>query len=161
MENICSVCAKEPGSHSFTYLCKTNKTELFEYVFYTCVGEAKKYKDAEGIVEHYTKCLNLMNPDKWIWVINADGISAKHYTELKTIKRLALLVKNYGKVENIFVVNAPGLLDIVLKIVKPILDKETFGKIKVIKQDNLIKKIDLSPDDKNTLNNMLIRKYDI
>lgn len=161
MENICSVCAKEPGSHSFTYLCKTNKADLFEYVFYTCVGEAKKYKDAEGIVEHYTKCLNLMNPDKWIWVINADGISAKHYTELKTIKRLALLVKEYGKVENIFVVNAPGLLDIVLKIVKPILDKETFGKIKVIKQDNLIKKIDLSPDDKNTLNNMLTRKYDV
>ena len=161
MENICSVCAKEPGSHSFTYLCKTNKTELFEYVFYTCIGEAKKYKDAEGIVEHYSKCLNLMKPDKWIWVINADGISAKHYTELKTIKRLALLVKEYGKVENIFVVNAPGLLDIVLKIVKPILDKETFGKIKVIKQDSLIKKIDLSPDDKNTLNNMLTRKYDI
>ncbi len=161
MENICSVCAQEPGSHSFTYLCKTNKEGLFEYVFYTCIGEAKKYRDAEGILEHYTKCLNLMNPDKWIWVINADGISAKHYTELKTIKKLAHLVKDYGKVENIFVVNAPGLLDIVLKVVKPILDKETFGKIKVIKQDKLIKNIDLSDENKHTLNSMLTPKYDV
>jgi len=161
MENICSICAAEPGSHSFTYLCKTTNKDCFEYVFYTCIGEAKKYKDSKGIIEHYTNCLNLMNPDKWIWVINADGISAKHYAEMKTIKKLAKLVKEFGRVENIFIVNAPGLLDIVLKVVKPILDKETFGKIKVIKHADLTNKVDLSEDDAKTLKNMVIPKYDV
>jgi hypothetical protein len=157
--NICEICEKEPGSHSFTYLCRTTNKNIFEYVFYTCIGDSKKYNDPDGIITHYTNCLNTMNPDKWIWVFNCDGFGLKHYTEVSTISRLAHLIKTYGKVENIYIVNSPGLLDIVLKIVRPILDTETYKKIKVINPENLLNSINLENNDHLRLKNLLVRKY--
>ena len=108
MEQICEICVKEPGAHSFTYLCKTNKVNTFEYVFYTCIGDSKRYNDSDGIITHYTNCLNLMNPDKWIWIFNCDGFGMKHYAEIHTITKLAKLIRDYGKVEAIYLVNPPA-----------------------------------------------------
>lgn len=159
MENICKICAKEPGSHSFTYLCRTQKPDLFEYVFYTCIGDAKKYNDADGIITHYSGLLNKMNPDKWIWVFNCDGFGLKHYTEINTITKLAHLIKSFGRVEAIYLVNAPGLLNLVLKMVQPILDKETFGRIKIVKSHEILEEILLEKNDKTKLNKLLIPKY--
>lgn len=159
MKDICETCDKEPGSHSFTYLCKTLRPELCEYIFYTCVGDAKKYNDSDGIIKHYKNFLNKMNPDKWIWVFNCDGFGLKHYTEINTIKKLALLVKTFGRIEAIYIVNSPGLLDVVLNIVQPILDKETFGKIKLVKSKDLLENIYLSEDEKNKLKKLLVKKY--
>jgi hypothetical protein len=160
MENICEICAKEPGSHSFTYFCRTQKPNIYEYVFYTCIGDAKKYKDSEGIVAHYSGCLNTMNPDKWIWVFNCDGFGLKHYTEVNTITKLANLVKTFGRVEAIYLVNPPKLLDVFFKIVKPILDKDTYGRIKVVKSQQIVDEVLLEKSDKDKLLKLLVPKYD-
>ena len=81
----------------------------------------------------YRKCLEVMNPDSWIWIFNCDGYSLKHYAEIGIAKKLAKLVKEIGKVERIYMINAPALLATVLKMIRPILDENTFGKIKNIK----------------------------
>ena len=159
MPHICDICEQEPGAHSFTYLCRTTKTNIYEYVFYTCIGDSKRYNDQEGIINHYSNCLKTMNPDKWIWIFNCDGFGLKHYAEINTTKKLAHLIKTFGKVEAIYLVNAPGLLDLVLKAIKPILDAETFGKIKVISPEETLSLMNLENNDLSRLKKLLIKRY--
>ena len=160
MDNICDICVKKPGSHSFTYLCKTTKKDLYEYVFYTCIGDSKAYNDADNVVKHYENCLTVMNPDKWIWIFNCDGFEYKHYAEISTIVKLVGLINKIGKIEAIYIVNTCGLLDMLLKVIKPLLDLETFQRIKVIDSVEILNKIDLKPEDKTKIKKLLVTKYE-
>jgi hypothetical protein len=157
--NICGICEKEPGSHSFVYLCRTKKPDIYEYIFYTCIGDVKKYQDTEGTIQHYLKCLTLMNPDKWIWIFNFDGMSTKHYTEITLIKKLTRILKEFGKIENVFLVNPPKLLNIVLTLIRPILDKKTFDKILIVNEEELTKKLNVSKEDNDKIRELVIKKY--
>lgn len=160
MDNsFCDICKVEPGAHSFTYLFRTKRKDIYEYVFYTCVGDARRYGDADNVVKHYENCLNLMNPDSWIWIFNCDGFTMRHYTEFSTIKKLTKAVNDYGKVRDVYLVNSTGFMDLVFKIIKPILDNETFKKIKIIDTPHLLKEIDLYKDDEENLREMLAKKY--
>jgi hypothetical protein len=160
MDNsFCDICKVEPGAHSFTYLFRTKRKDIYEYVFYTCVGDAKRYGDADNVVKHYQNCLNLMNPDSWIWIFNCDGFTMRHYTEFATIKKLTKAVNDYGKVRDVYLVNSSGFMDLVFKIIKPILDNDTFKKIKIIDTPNLLKEIDLHKEDEINLREMLAKKY--
>jgi hypothetical protein len=148
MENICKTCFESPGSHSFSYLCKTTNININEYVFYTCIANAKLYNDTNGILKHYSNYLEIMNPDLWIWIFNCDGFSMKHYFDIHTIRGLANLIKTYGKVKHIYIINITKLLYLVLKIVKPILDKEIYDKIQIINSNyELINLLDISDED--------------
>lgn len=157
--NICEICEKEPGSHSFVYLCRTNNKDLYEYVYYTCIGDVKKYQDTEGTIQHYLNCLTLMNPDKWIWIFNFDGMSTKHYTEITLIKKLTRILKEFGKIENVFLINPPKLLNIVLNLIRPILDKKTYDKILIVNKDELSTKLNVSKEDNDKIKQLLIKKY--
>lgn len=157
--DICDICEKEPGSHSFVYLCRTNKADIYEYIFYTCIGDVKKYQDIEGTLKHYLNCLTLMNPDKWIWIFNFDGMSGKHYTEITLIKKLTRILKEFGKIENVFLVNPPKLLNVVINLIKPILDKKTFDKILIVKREELTNLLNVSKEDNNKITELLIKKY--
>ena len=160
MDNsFCEVCKKEPGAHSFTYYCRTKKKDIYEYVFYTCVGDARRYGDADNVVKHYQNCLNMMNPDSWIWIFNCDGFTMRHYTELSTIKKLTKAVNEYGKVRDVYLVNSSGFMDLVFKIIKPMLDNETFKKIKIVDHSTLMKELDLHKDDEINLRETIAKKY--
>ncbi len=148
MENICKTCYKHPNSHSFTYLCKTKDISSNEYIFYTCVADAILYNDTNGIVNHYKNYLEIMNPDSWIWIFNCDGFEMKHYLDVYTISRLASLIKSYGKVKHIYIINYTNLLYLVINLVKPLLDKETFGKIQILNNNSeLFNLLDISEED--------------
>ncbi len=159
MTHICNICENEPGSHSFTYLYRTQKKEIYEYVFYTCVGDAKKYNDTSGIMDHYRNTLTTMNPDMWIWVFNCDGFTFRHYTEVNLIKKIAELIRSYGKVEAIYLVNTPSILSLVLNIVKPILGSDIYKKIKSLNPEQAVNEIDLEVGDKISLTDLLVKKY--
>jgi hypothetical protein len=148
MENICEICFKFPKSHSFTYLCKTKDISSNEYIFYTCVADAILYNDTNGIVNHYKNYLEYMNPDKWIWIFNCERFEMKHYLDVYTISRLASLIKKFGKVKHIYIINYTNLIYLLINLVKPILDKETFGKIQIIhSNDKLFDLLDISEED--------------
>ena len=156
MENICEICFKFPGSHSFTYLCKTNDVSSNEYIFYTCVNDSILYNDTIGILNHYKNYLEYMNPDKWIWIFNCNGFSMKHYFDIYTIRGLANLIKTYGRVKHIYIINITKLLYLVLQMVKLILDKEMFDKIQIINSnDELIKLLDISDDNMMKVYNLM------
>ncbi len=157
MTHNCDICENEPDSHSFTYLYRTQKKEIYEYVFYTCVG--KKYDDTDNIIPHYRNTLTKMNPDKWIWVFNCDGFTFRHYTEVNLIKKIAELIKSYGKVEAIYLVNTPGLLSLVLHIVKPILGDAIYHKIESLNPEQTVNSINLEVSDKISLTDLLLPKY--
>jgi hypothetical protein len=160
MDNsFCDVCREEPGAHSFTYYCRTQKKDTYEYVFYTCVGDARRYGDADNVVKHYQNCLNMMNPDSWIWIFNCDGFTMRHYMELSTIKKLTKAVNEYGKVRDVYIVNSSGFMDLVFKLIKPILDNETFKKIKIVDTAKLMKELDLNTIDEENLRETLAKKY--
>ncbi len=157
MSHVCNICENEPDSHSFTYLYRTQNKNCYEYVFYTCVG--KKYKDTSNIISHYRNTLTKMNPDKWIWVFNCDGFTFRHYTEIKLIINIAELIKSYGKVEAIYLVNTPGLLSLVLNIVKPILGDAIYHKIESLNPEQTVNSINLEVSDKISLTDLLLPKY--
>jgi hypothetical protein len=148
MENICKTCYEYPGSHSFTYLCKTNDISSNEYIFYTCVGDAILYNDTIGILNHYKNYLEYMNPDKWIWIFNCRNFEMKHYLDVFTITKLANLIKRIGKVKHIYIINYTNLLYLVINMVKPLLNKEIFGKIQIINSNSeLFNLLDISDED--------------
>ena len=163
MDQICEACAKEPGTHSFSYICRTKNTDKYEYIFYTCIGDSKKYNDTQGILSHYRNCLETMNPDKWIWIFNCDGYSLKHYAEIGIAKKLAKLVKEFGRVEKIYMINAPPLLSTVMTLIKPILDEDTFGKIEKVNVEKLMHHLEhkVHHADYNSIKQMVTPKYNV
>jgi hypothetical protein len=100
-----------------------------------------------------------MNPDKWIWIFNCNGFSMKHYFDVYTIRGLANLIKSYGRVKHIYIINITKLLYLVLKMVKPILDKDIFDKIKIINSNSeLFNLLDISEEDLVKVKDLLINK---
>ena len=125
MEHICKTCYENPGSHSFTILSSIKSLELDKniHIFYTKISTAKKYNDSDGILNHYTNYLNYINPDMWIWIVDFDGFEMKHYLEIKTTKRLANLIKSYGKLHQIVIINSNSFVKLLINITKPILSE--------------------------------------
>lgn len=140
MENICKDCFKDPNSHSFTLLCMYDNNN---YLFYTRIADSKKYDDTEGILKHYENYLNFINPEKWTWIIDFDNVELKHSLEIKTSIGLCKLVKKFGKVDKIFIINQNMFLKKLLPIVKPFIG-------------DLYKKLTIySKNDKNKFLNIL------
>lgn len=121
MENICKDCYLDSKSHSFclltTYINDNTNIDLF----YTRISDAKKYNDSDGIINHYNNYLNFVNPVKWSWIVDFHNFEMKHFMEIKTTKRLAKLIKDYGKVDKIIIINPNSFLKFLLHITIPIL----------------------------------------
>ena len=101
----------------------------------------------------------MMNPDSWIWIFNCDGFTMRHYMELSTIKKLTKAINDYGKVRDVYLVNSSGFMDLVFKIIKPMLDNETFKKIKIVDNATLLKELYLNKDDEINLRETIAKKY--
>jgi hypothetical protein len=129
MKDICIQCYNEPNSHSFK---KIRETET-KIVYYTCVSEARKYDDNEGILNHYKNLLNQNKDKKWIWVFDCKDLEMKHIKNVKLAKELALLItENYlEKLQKILIVNKTWYIYILLKIVLPFFNDENRKKIKI------------------------------
>ncbi len=135
MEHICKMCHDNPGSHSFTVLTTYNYNNNQIHLFYTKISDAKRYNDSDGIINHYTNYLNFINPELWTWIIDFEGFEMKHYLEIKTTKRLANLIKTYGRVSQILIINSNNFVKLLINITKPILS-ELKHKLIVFKKDD-------------------------
>jgi hypothetical protein len=50
-------------------------------------------------------------------------------------------------------------MDLVFKIIKPMLDNETFKKIKIVDHTTLLKELDLHREDEHNLRETIAKKY--
>jgi hypothetical protein len=154
----CDVCHQIPSSHSFEVVCHVPRIDnIKEIIFYTKVANAIKYDDTEGILNHYENLLRLENPDQWIWIFDCDHFGLKHSLELKTAKRIANLISNFGKVKKILVINSNTFINFVYRAIKGFLDREITKNIIMIKSDqktkymNELLHLHLSSEDFNNL----------
>ena len=115
MEHICTICAKQPDSHSFMCLCKTINNK---YIFYTKFASAKLYNDTEGITTHFENLLKFVNPSSWIWIVDCNGFGLKHSLEIKTAMRLLNIVKKNGNIHRIIIINANTFIYNIYKLIK-------------------------------------------
>jgi hypothetical protein len=134
MENICKTCYNDPGSHSFSLICKTDDDE---YIFYTKFANAKLYADTKGIVNHVHTYLSYINPDKWIWIVDCVGFEFKHSLEIQTALGLINIIKTYGKLQSMIITNSNMFFDTMFAIVKVVITDELKKKIFMFKKDEM------------------------
>lgn len=151
MEHICKICHSEPGSHSFSLLCTHNDNNQEVHLFYTRIADSKKYNDKDGILKHYEKYLNFINPVSWTWIIDFDDFQLKHSLELSTTIGLSKLVKKFGRVNRIIIINQSKYLKFLLEIVRPFIgnlnEKITiFGKNNKDKLHTLLNDLNLEKE---------------
>jgi hypothetical protein len=151
MEHICKICHSDPGSHSFSLLCTYNNNLEQVHLFYTRIADSKRYNDKEGIIKHYENYLNFINPISWTWIIDFDDFQLKHSLELSTTIGLSKLIKKFGKVNKIIIINQSKYLKYLLEVVKPLIgnlnEKITiFGKNNKDKLHILLNEINLDKE---------------
>jgi hypothetical protein len=117
----CPVCALDPTSHS---LKRLENLEDGTVVMYTKPADATRYWDRDGILFHYDNSLSQISGD-WIWIFDAEGFSAKHMFEIGVATGLARLIstKYSERLRNIIIANPTPIVELVVIIVKPFLNK--------------------------------------
>jgi hypothetical protein len=91
---------------------------------YTKPADATRYWDRDGILFHYDNSLSQISGD-WIWIFDAEGFSAKHMFEIGVATGLARLIstKYSERLRNIIIANPTPIVELVVIIVKPFLNK--------------------------------------
>jgi hypothetical protein len=117
----CPVCRIDPSSHSLKRLVDEGNTT----VMYTKPAEATRYWDRDGILFHYDNVLSKISGD-WIWIFDAEGFSAKHMLEIGVATSLAHLIatKYSNTLQKIIIKNPSPIVELVIIIVKPFLNKK-------------------------------------
>jgi hypothetical protein len=102
-----------PNSHSF-HLINTNNTNNNIHTYNTVIADAELYYHPESIIYHIKIALkmNKTYPDKdWVWIINFNNATFKHYMSLKTVKEIASWINDEKndmckKLKQIKIINA-------------------------------------------------------
>jgi hypothetical protein len=126
MNELCSICAIDPSSHSFH--------KVSELEFYTCVGDTTKYDDTEGILLHYRNFLENHGENQWIWIFDCKNLGLKHILELKTAHGIIkLLEEKYGKnLKKIVIINPTWHIHSLLAILWPFLSIHIQSLIEIL-----------------------------
>lgn len=117
----CPICAIDPTSHS---LKRLENLEDGTVVMYTKPAEATRYWDRDGILIHYDNSLSQISGN-WIWIFDAEGFSATHMFEIGVATSLARLISSkYSEhLRKIIITNPSPIVELVIMIVKPFLNK--------------------------------------
>lgn len=123
----CPVCAEDPTSHSFKQIETLPDGTV---IMYTKPAEASKYWDRDGILFHYDQKLSTLGD--WVWVFDAEDFSFEHMLEVDVAISLAKLISSkYSKtLKKILIVNPSFMVQIMLTIVTPFLNKHIRSLIK-------------------------------
>lgn len=126
MSKICSECHRNPSSHSFSKLCKTNGV----HIFYTKPADAEKYDDTDGIIHHIDRILSQYDKkEKWAWIIDTSGFEYKHMLQINLTKRLIELINNkyISTLEYIHVKNINTYVNQLVTLLTPFLRNTLIG----------------------------------
>ena len=125
---MCKICDEEPGSHSFEFYGKTKEGV---YMYYTCPGDAIKYWDTEGILNHYREVLEQNNNNRWCWIFDSKGFDVKHSLEIGTAMGIIDILSKYkNSLCEIQILNGNILIKGFYTFIYPFLSKDIINKIK-------------------------------
>lgn len=132
MAYVCSICDREPTSHSFINIPQEGPILLF----YSCPALAKKYRDREGIINHFDKTLEHYQCDRrpWKWIFDAHDFGFAHAMEIQTAIGLADLInQKYSHfLCAVHIVNPNWLVRISLNLVYPLLKERVQRIVRVL-----------------------------
>lgn len=132
MNKICKICNKNIKAHSFSHL---GVYDTNSYIFYSKISDAELYDDYPGVLSHFNNYLNIINPDKWIWIIDYNSFGIKHYFNFRVNIGLAKLIKKFGKIDKIIIINSNTFFYNTLNILKPLLGNDILNKTFVYNKD--------------------------
>jgi hypothetical protein len=118
----CTYCMHDPKSHSF-YLLSTNNNI---HIYNTIISNAELYYNPESIIYHITIALKMDKtyPNKdWVWIIDFNNASLKHYMALKTVKEISSWIHNEKQnmcknLKQIKIINASIIIKPLLTLAK-------------------------------------------
>jgi len=80
----CKRCQIVPAAHSFNYFGDLNDAKLY----YTSPARAHDYKETPETYSYYKAHIDEAKSNKWIWVIDCEGMQMKHYSSIELIKKI-------------------------------------------------------------------------
>lgn len=121
MPYVCPLCQENPRNHSFSRIHDTNEFALF----YSCPGDAIKYSDNEGIIEHIDGTLRELDGKPWKWIIDGNGFTMKHAMQVNlAISIIRLCANQYStSLQQILVINPSGYVHTIISVVWPLLSE--------------------------------------
>lgn len=119
MSYICPVCAENPQNHSFTRMNDASGVA----VFYSCPGQALKYKSDQGIIEHMDGMLRELDGKPWRVILDGNGFRKKHAMQVNlAISIIRLLTNHYGtSLQQILVINPSRYIHAIIAVIWPFL----------------------------------------
>jgi len=118
--HICKICQESPKSHSFDIL----KEDDSEIVFYSCLANATKPHDNEGIILHFASLLANKKDKKWSWVIDGKNVNSKMLNIEITILLMKLCQAHIDSLVKIIIINATISIRGILNLIYPLLSKK-------------------------------------
>ena len=127
--SVCSVCEKDPSSHSFKKVGEKRNISMY----YSKPSMATKYDDKEGILQHIDNTLKL-NKNKYICIIDGDGFDIKYTLEVQLgLGILDLIMNKYGdQLIEVKVINPSVYINGIIKVMQTIVDASFMEKITVL-----------------------------
>jgi hypothetical protein len=131
----CKRCQIFPAAHSFNYFGELNGAKLY----YTSPARAADYKETPETFSYYKAHIDSAKANKWIWVIDCDGMQMKHYSSIEIIKKImrAILEEHKGLLDKIWIVHPNTWIRGAVAIMKPFLKKDVVERIKILEGSKL------------------------
>jgi hypothetical protein len=132
MESICSICEKDPKSHSFVYLGKESGIQLF----YSCPFVATHFSDNPNMITHIENALNFYQCDKirWKWIFDADRLGIDDIFKIRVVfNTLNIVETRYTDfLHSVQIVNASWYIKVLLNIMLVFSSKTAKKSVKII-----------------------------
>jgi len=130
---VCRHCLLEPSSHSHVPI-GVEQSER-STIMYGCPARATN-SDVGPIVRHVARqleyCYNLhQTGSRWVWCVDYNGFGLKEALQGKLAAKFATLFSNHmpERLHKILLLNPPSIFQVMLKAVKPFVDKRTLNKL--------------------------------
>ena len=131
----CTRCQIVPAAHSFNYFGDLNDTKLY----YTSPARAHDYKETPETYSYYKAHIDTAKTNKWIWVLDCEGMQMKHYSSIELIKKImkAILEEHKGLLDKIWIIHPNTWIRGAVTIMKPFLKKDVVERIKIFEGSKL------------------------
>lgn len=124
---VCSICEKDPSSHSFDFIGEQGNINYF----YSCPGSSLKYDDYDGIVKHIDETLETKRGEPWHFILDCSGFGFIHLLQVRLSIAIVKLVNNkYAEhLECVYIQHSNYFITQLLEVLLPFLSEEIKKRI--------------------------------
>jgi len=97
-----------------------------ENLFYSCPAKATKYFESQGVIDHFRQYLEKNNHHPWAYILDCEGFTLSHATQIHTLMALADMIQNkYGKsLKKAWIINSSWPIKIILNAIWAVLSDD-------------------------------------